>query len=85
MYVHVLYIYYESSGSTSSNSSCRRAGEIHISINSLKAGLLDKFGFLIASNGNSFREFRDVVFEDVVFDNNSCVTPYQVKSKYRIR
>ena len=23
-----------------------------------------------------FREFRDVVFEDVVFDNNSSVTPY---------
>ena len=22
------------------------------------------------------REFRDVVFEDVVFDNNSSVTPY---------
>ena len=31
------------------------------------------------------REFRDVVFEDVVFDNNSFVTPYQVESKYRIR
>ena len=31
------------------------------------------------------REFRDVVFEDVVFDNNNCVTPYQVKSKYKIR
>ena len=26
-----------------------------------------------------FREFRDVVFEDVVFDNNSCVTIYYGK------
>ena len=25
-----------------------------------------------------YREFRDVVFEDVVFDNNSYVTPYKV-------
>ena len=25
---------------------------------------------------NHIREFRDVVFEDVVFDNNSSVTPY---------
>ena len=31
------------------------------------------------------REFRDVVFEDVVFDNNSSVTPYKAKSSYRIR
>ena len=23
-----------------------------------------------------YREFKDVVFEDVVFDNNSSVTPY---------
>ena len=22
------------------------------------------------------REFRDVAFEDVMFDNDSCVTPY---------
>ena len=31
------------------------------------------------------REFKDVVFEDVVFDDNSSVTPYQVTSKYMIR
>ena len=30
-------------------------------------------------------EFKDVVFEDVVFDNNSSVTPYYVTSKYRTR
>ena len=34
---------------------------------------------------NDNREFKDVVFEDVVFDNNSSVTPYQAKYKYRIR
>ena len=32
-----------------------------------------------------FSEFKDVVFEDVVFDNNSSVTPYLVKYTYRIR
>ena len=31
------------------------------------------------------REFRDVVFEDAVFDDNSYVTPYKVRSSYRIR
>ena len=31
------------------------------------------------------REIRDVVFEDVVFDNDSSVTPIRVKSMYRIR
>ena len=34
---------------------------------------------------NIFREFRDVVFEDVVLDDNGSVAPYQVNSKYRIR
>ena len=29
-----------------------------------------------ATKGPSSREFRDVVFEDVVFDSNSYVTPY---------
>ena len=33
----------------------------------------------------SVREFRDVVFEDVVLDNNSYVTPYKVTYSYRIR
>ena len=31
------------------------------------------------------REFKDVVFEDVVFDSNTYVTPCKVKSSYRIR
>ena len=34
---------------------------------------------------NNTWEFRDVVFEDVVFDNNSSVTPYKVSYSYRIR
>ena len=28
---------------------------------------------------------RNVVFENVAFDNNSSVTPYQVNYSYRIR
>ena len=27
-------------------------------------------------SSSDYREFRDVVFEDVVFDNSSSVTPY---------
>ena len=30
------------------------------------------------------REFRDAVFEDVVFDNNSCVTIYYGKTYYSL-
>ena len=41
--------------------------------------------FAVFDNDVSVWEFRDVVFEDVVFDNNSSVTPYYVKSKHRIR
>ena len=32
-----------------------------------------------------YREFKDVVFEDVVFDDHSYVTQYKVKSSRRIR
>ena len=28
----------------------------------------------VLPNNSNYREFKDVVFEDVVFDNNSCVT-----------
>ena len=37
------------------------------------------------TEGDINREFKDVVFEDVVFDNNSYVTPYKVTYSYRIR
>ena len=33
----------------------------------------------------SLREFKDVVFEDLVFGNDSSVTPYQVNYDHRIR
>ena len=32
-----------------------------------------------------YREFKDVVFEGVVFDNHSSVTPCYITYKYRIR
>ena len=45
-----------------------------------KTAVLDAFlEFTLRSSrrvDSAIREFRDVVFEDVVFDNNSYVTPY---------
>ena len=37
-------------------------------------------GFAVSANLRDVSEFRDVVLEDVVFDNHSSVTPYKVKS-----
>ena len=34
---------------------------------------------------NNAREFRDVVFEDVVFENDSSVTPFYAKSKDKVK
>ena len=38
-----------------------------------------------ASGRPAWRMIRDVVFEDVVFEHNSSLAPYWLKSKYRIR